>query len=92
MSAPAPGAMLISGIEYHDGEHWRAYVNNRWMWKYVLVNFETAKAVWKIYQSVGRVEVPIPGDLEVHQVPVEDRWEGAEAEKEIWERTRASLE
>lgn len=92
MSAPAPGHMLISGVEYHDGTLWRLYVNNRWMWKYVLVDLETAKSVWRVYQTTGRLAVPIPEGAEILQVPIDERWEGAEAEKEAYVKARDALE
>ncbi|QGZ16765.1 hypothetical protein PBI_DEWDROP_118 [Microbacterium phage Dewdrop] len=90
--APGPGEMFITGVEYHDGEQWRLYVNNRWMWKYVLVDRETAKQVWHVLGGQDRIIVPIPEGATIHQVPVEERWEGPDGEKAAWERTRAGLE
>ncbi|AWN07787.1 hypothetical protein HOT31_gp116 [Microbacterium phage Hendrix] len=84
--APEPGMMFISGVDYHDGERWRLYVNSRWLWKYVLVDQKTAQIAWRALSTLDRLEVAIPEDAEVFQVPVEERWEGPEGEKEAYRR------
>lgn len=84
--------MFISGVDYHDGEKWRLYVNNRWMWKYVLVDRETAATVHRALSSLDRISVPIPEDAQIHQVPIDERWDSTEDEKAAWRRVVEGLE
>lgn len=90
-AAPEPGQMFITGVDYHDGEKWRLYVNNRWMWKYVLVDRDTAATAWRALGSLDRLVVAIPEDAEIFQVPIEERWNDAEGEKAAYVRLRDSL-
>ncbi|QNJ56002.1 hypothetical protein SEA_RASPUTIA_112 [Microbacterium phage Rasputia] len=90
-AVPTEDTMLISGVDYHDGVLWRLYVNNRWMWKYILVDRDTAATAWRALSTVDKLSIPAPANVEIHQVPLEDRWNDGDGEKAAYERLKAGL-
>ncbi len=97
-----PNDRLISGIEPHEkdvGEHaedrdgnviekemWRVFVGPRALWKYVLVDFSLAQQVYHAFQGSSRMYAPLADDVEVYQVPREERDTSAEREKAMFYR------
>lgn len=88
---PSEGTMLISGVDYHDGVLWRLYVNNRWMWKYILVDRDTAATAWRALSTMDKLSIPMPDGVQIHQVPLEERWNDAEGEKAAYARLKEGL-